>query len=167
MCLGQTVFDTVLDKRQEASIFRGNCLQLLCPTQSSLCFSTLLHPICPWSERGTPQMESKSRPLAQTIADSSNRKNGLEGFINPRILKEPIKDSFLEDLSKRWAHFSCIFVLWIARQQRVPSLFEGPEWFGRASQGTKGMPFANANQHFEMKSKARVQEQGAGLLSQG
>lgn len=101
MSLGQTAFDTDFAKRQEASVFCGNYHPLSGPTQPSPTFQHSSTPDAPEVRGGALQMESKRGPLAQSIAGSSNRKNGLECFTSPRILKEPIKESFMEDLPER------------------------------------------------------------------
>lgn len=76
MSLGQTVFDTGLAKRQEASIFCGNYHSLSGHTQPPPTFSHSSTPDALGVRGGALQMESKRRLLAQSLRVLQTRKMG-------------------------------------------------------------------------------------------
>lgn len=108
MYLGQMVFDTCSDKRQEASIFPGNTpapIQMPQPIPFLLS-NTLPQMKMEWE--GVPLgdgMQKKSLPLRSTlnfaISSKTHKWNWMEDLNIHRTLNEPKKGNFMADLSER------------------------------------------------------------------
>lgn len=162
MSLGQTVFDTGLAKRQEASIFCGNYHPLSGHTQPPPTFSHSSTPDALGVRGGALQMESKRRPLAQSLRVLQTGKMGRNVLPVLGVWKSPWKRVLWKTRPKDELIFpASLFYKLLGNKGHLFCL----EVLSDLEEPAPAQKACLTNQYFEMKSDARVQKQGAAVGS--